>query len=64
MTSETGHGPDLEAARAMVSEQAHCSLEHALALMRDCAIAPDEWLTPVAAEVLSGNVRFAHVACS
>jgi len=62
MGSGTGHGGVLEAARAMVSEQAHCSLDQALALMKDCANATDESLTRVAAEVLSGNVRFDHLA--
>ena len=42
----------------MVSTQANCTSEAALALMRDTAAAADTTLEQVAQEVVAGRVRF------
>ena len=48
----------VESAQFLVSEQLGCSAEEALRLLTGVAQAADETLEQVAAEVVSGNVRF------
>jgi hypothetical protein len=42
----------------MVSGQAHCTVDAALALMRNTARATDETLESTAARVVDGKLRF------
>jgi AmiR/NasT family two-component response regulator len=42
----------------MVSAQAHCTLDAALALMRNTARATDETLENIAARIVEGKLRF------
>jgi hypothetical protein len=42
----------------MVSAQAHCTLDEALALMRDTARATDETLENIATLVVEGKLKF------
>ena len=45
-------------AQRMVSEQASCSVDQALALMENTAVAADTTLDQLATEILDGKVRF------
>jgi AmiR/NasT family two-component response regulator len=57
-SSESGDAPQIAQAQAIVSAQARCSLDAALALMQDTASATDETLEHIAVMVVNGTLSF------
>jgi len=68
VTSNTGRPTGISRlallAQGIVSEQADCSLEWAVEMLRDTALVTDTTLEEVADDVVSGRVTFAHRGCS